>query len=224
MANPVFPYLPGIGWPIERSPGNFDTTSQIAMSGKRVTYANRTQARNKYKINIATLDSSGLNAGLIAFSKQTLEGFFSQCLGGALIFNWWDVEDFQATAQEFGVGDGATVAFQLARAIGGWVDFIYAPLNQAGPVVVPAFNGGTMNAPNPLPSIYDNGSLVNSSNYSISSAGVVTFNTAPTSGHALTWTGNYYWPCRFDQDVVKLATEMGGIWNCSSVDFTSEIY
>jgi hypothetical protein len=45
MTTLVFPYLPGLGWPVTRSPGNFDTVIQTAMSGKEVRFANRTQAR-----------------------------------------------------------------------------------------------------------------------------------------------------------------------------------
>ena len=169
------------------------------------------------------MTSSGARAALLAQSKQTLQGFFNQCLGGALIFNYWDVDDYQATTQQFGVGDGVTTSFQLARAIGGWVDNVYAPLDQAGPVVVPSSNGGTMNAPYPLPNVYDNGSLVSSANYTIVN-GLVAFNYTPTSGHALTWTGNYYWPCTFDEDTIALAKFMGGLWESKSVKFTTRIF
>jgi hypothetical protein len=223
MAAPVFPYLPGLTVPVTRSAGAFDTTTQVAMSGKEVRFANRTQARYKYELTVSGLDSSGANAGLVAYSKQALEGFFAQCLGGALIFNYFDVDDFQATAQQFGVGDGVTTAFQLARALGGWSDLIFAPLNQVGPVVVPSPNGRTMNAPNPSPTIYDNGSPVPSANYSITN-GLVAFNAAPISGHALTWTGNFYWPCNFDDDTLALAKFMGGLWEAKKIAFTTRIF
>ena len=224
MTTPVFPYLPGLGWPVIRSPGDFDTVVQTAMSGKEVRFANRTQARYKYELVVESLSSNSGNANLVAQSKQALEGFYNQCLGGALIFNYWDVDDFQATAQAFGAGDGATVAFQLARAIGGWVDNVYAPLNSGSPVVVPSPNGGTMNAPNPLPLIYDNGVLVSSANYGVSATGLATFNTPPAAGHALTWTGNFYWPCNFDEDSIEMAKFMGGLWNAKSIKFTTRIF
>jgi hypothetical protein len=224
VTTPVFPYLPGLGWPVTRSPGDFDTVTQVAMSGKEVRFANRTQARYKYELVVESLSSNSANANLVAQSKQTLEGFFNQCLGGALIFNYWDVDDCQVTAQEFSVGDGVTTSFQLGRASGGWVDLIFAPLNQAGPVVVPNPNGaGTINAPYPAPLIYDNSSLVSSANYTITN-GLVAFNYAPTSGHALTWTGNFYWPCNFDDDTLALAKFMGGLWEAKSIKFTSRVF
>ena len=223
MTTPVFPYLPGLGWPVTRSPGDFDTVIQTAMSGKEVRFANRTQARYKYELVVESLSSNSANANLVARSKQLLEGFYNQCLGGALIFNYFDVDDYETIAQQFGVGDGSTAAFQLVRALGGWVDNIYAPLNQAGPVVVPSPNGGTMNAPYPAPLIYDNASLVSSSNYTIVN-GLVTFNTPPTSGHALTWTGDYWWPCNFDEDTISLAKFMGGLWEAKSIKFTTRVF
>ena len=34
--------------------------------------------------------------------------------------------------------------------------------------------------------------------------GLVTFGSAPTSGHTLTWTGQFDTPCRFDIDDLKI--------------------
>jgi uncharacterized protein (TIGR02217 family) len=225
MTTLVFPYLPGLSWPVERSPGDFDTTIQVAVSGKENRYANRTQARYKYTLSFDGLDSNGRNSGLIANSMQTLAGFFNQCRGGALIFNFFDVDDSLATAQAFGTGDGSTVAFQLCRASGGWTDNVFAPLVSASPVTVPSATGGTTTAPYPEPLIYDNGSLVSSSAYSVSAAnGVITFNAAPVAGHALTWTGNYYWPCNFDADSIALSKFMSGLWEAKKVSFTTRVF
>jgi hypothetical protein len=224
MTTPVFPYLPAQGFPVKRSGGNFDTTTQVAMSGKKTTFANRTQATRKYEIVVEGLDSSGYWTGLVANSLQAVEGLFNQCLGSALIFNYWDVDDCQVVAQEFGVGDGVSTKFQLARAAGGWADLIFAPLNQAGPVVVPNPNGpGTINAPYPSPLIYVAG-VLQTSGYTVSSSGLVTFTPAPTSGAALTWTGCYYWPCNFSEDTVELAKIMGGLWSAGSIKFETRIF
>lgn len=224
MTTLVFPYLPGMTWPVGRSVGAFDTTTQVAMSGKQNSFANRTQARYKYEVTFAALDSSGANAGLIANSQQTLAGFFNQCLGGALIFNFWDVDDNLATTQPFGVGDGATTAFQLARGSGGWSDNVFAPLNSGSPVTVPSASGGTTTAPYAKPNVYINGSLQSAATYSLSAYGVVTFNSAPSTGAALTWTGNFYWPCNFDDDTIALSKFMSGLWEAKSVKFTTRIF
>jgi len=221
MATLVFPYLPASAFPVKRSGGGFDTTVQRAMSGKKTTFANRTQPERKYEISVAGLDSSGAFPALVANSLQALEGFFNQCLAGALIFNYWDVDDCQIVGQQFGVGDSVTTKFQLARAAGGWADAIYAPLNQAGPVVVPNPNGwGTINAPYPTPNLYIGGVLQLSSSYSIVN-GLVTFVAPPAGGSALSWDGNYYWPCNFDDDVIELSKLMGGLWEAPKISFST---
>ena len=221
MTTPVFPYLPGLGFPVERSAGLFDTTKQEAMSGKAVYFANRTQARYRYTLSFDGLDSSGASwPGLIANTQQTLIGFFNQILGGARVFNFYDVDDCLATLQGFGTGDGTTTTFQLARAIGNWSDYIYAPILTS--VTVPLPGGGTGTVANAAPSIYINGSL-QSSGYTISSTGLVTFSSAPAAAAALTATFNYYWPCHFDDDSLALSKFMGGLWEGKKLSFTTWI-
>jgi uncharacterized protein (TIGR02217 family) len=97
---------------------------------------------------------------------------------------------FRATTEAFGVGDGSTTAFQLS-------------IN----------DGDSSNAYNReihlidnAPSIFDNASPVTEGAgagkftvpYSGATAGLVTFGTAPVTGHILTWTGTFYIPVRYD--------------------------
>jgi len=220
----IFPYLPGMSWPVDRSAGQFDTTTQVAMSGKEARFANRTQARYKITLSFDGLDSSGSNAGLLAYSMQTLQGFFNQTLGGALIFNFFDVDDNLATAQQFGIGDGTTTAFQLARASGGWVDAVFAPLNSSSPVTVPSANGGTTTATYPKPLIYIGGVLQSSSVYTVGPTGIITFTTAPSAAAVLTWTGQYYWPCNFDADVLELSKFVVGLWEAKKLVLTTRVF
>jgi hypothetical protein len=220
----VFPYLPGLSWPVMRSIGQFDTSINVAMSGKETRFANRTQPRYIYTLTFDGLDSNGQNPGLSLYTEQTLRGFFIQTLGGALIFNFFDVNDCLATLQEFGVGDGQTTAFQLSRAVGGAADLIFAPLNSGSPVLVPLATGGQGYAPYPAPLIYVNGSLVSNTTYTIGSTGVVTFNSPPTSGYALTWTGNYYWPCNFAADKMDMSEWMAGLWETKKLEIQTRIF
>lgn len=222
---PVFPYLPGLGWPVERVMGNFDTTSQMAMSGKKNNYSNRTQAIYKYTLVLDGLDSSGaaINAGLLANSQQLVAGFFNQCLGSALIFNFWDVDDNVATAQEFGVTDGVSNVYQLSRTLGGWSDNVFAPLVSGSPVLVPSPNGGTVNAPFPEPEIFVAG-VQQMSGVTVNPAnGQVTFASTPAGGQALTWTGNFYWPCNFDDDALPLSKMWSGTWELKKLGFTTRL-
>jgi hypothetical protein len=223
MSTPVFPYLPGMSWPVERSIGKFDTTRQEAMSGKVVTFANRTQARYQYTVTIEAVDAAGIYANLVAYSKQTLEGFFNSLLGGASLFNFWDVDDNTAVTQGFGTGDGVTTTFQLARALStSWSDYIYAPITSGGTVVVPSGTSpGTTNAPYTTVTVFDNGGAAGT--YSVSSLGLVTFTTPPAPGHALTWTGCYYQLCRFDDDQMDLSKFMPSAYGVNKLSFTGVI-
>ena len=370
MTAPLFPYLPGLTFPVDRSSGLWDTSTQVSVSGKETRFANRTQARYQYSIPISGLDSSGLFPTLNTYSKQALEGLFNSTLGGALIFNFWDQDDCSVIGQQFGTTDGVTTAFQLYRATAsGWYDAVFAPVisGGSGPVAVngdPAgawapnnllensadftqatwakylmtaasgngdpfggTTGGILTATGPYasvtttpqgisgiqnsifscwiksitvtgpvwfvgasgawtpvpithtwtrvsipstssgaagiaiinsgdsirvygpqfeannsappvpgaylatgaspyygdPEIYVAGTL-QTSGYTVSSSGLVTFTTAPTSGQALTWTGSYWWPCNFDDDTLALSKFMGGLWEAKSVKFTTRIY
>ena len=219
----IFPYLPGLAFPVDRVAGNWDTTREVAVSGKEVRYANRTQARRKYTVDIEGLDSSGKYSSITTNSLQQLEAFFNSCFGSALIFNFWDVDDNTVTGQQFGTGDGATTAFQLVRTASGYVDNIFAPLTAGGTITVPSANGGTTSAPYSVPAIYAAGTLVSSANYSITN-GLVTFNTAPASGAALTVNMSYYWPCNFDDDSLALSKFMYGLYEAKKLSFTTRIF
>lgn len=118
---------------------------------------------------------------------KTLLGFFNSRRGRFDSFLFEDANDKSVTAQSFGTGNGAQTAFQLVRTLGGFTE--------------PCENiNGT-------PSIYLNG-VLQSSGYTISSTGVVTFSSAPANAVAITWTGNYYWRVRFDQDSSEFEENM----------------
>jgi len=104
-------------------------------------------------------------------------------------------------------GDGASTHFQLMRKVGsvGWD-------------VVQNVNGA--------PTLQING--VTTSAYSISAAGLVTFNTAPANNATLTWQGSFYFLCRFEDpklDTTRVFTLNDGVsdqWNAHGVKFSSE--
>ena len=64
------------------------------------------------------------------------------------------------------------------------------------------------------------GILVDPSNYSIAN-GLVTFNTAPANGAALTWTGYFGFLCRFDDDSLDFEQFMQNLWRVDSLKFRS---
>ena len=201
----ILPTLPGITWPVDKSVGQFDTTVQTTVSGKENRHINRIQPRYTYTIQIAALDSNGTNTGLIYNSLQTLVGFFNQCYGKALVFQYIDPDDNSVSGQPFGAGDGTTTTFQLCRTLGGFTDNVFALTGS--------------------PLIYLNGAIQTpGTNYSINmQTGVVTFVTAPSLGMSLTWTGTYAWWCAWDDDALDLSNFAAGLYEMKKASFSTKI-
>ena len=78
-----------------------------------------------------------------------------------------------------GTGDGTRTQWQLVRSFGG----------HAEPVLGIA----------ELPQVSVAGAVQNSG-VTVSSEGLVSFTAAPPVGALLTWSGNFYWRCRFLKD------------------------
>lgn len=117
----------------------------------------------------------------------TLGGFFKSRRGKWDSFLFNDIRDNAVTNQGFGTGNGTTTQFQLTRALGGYTE----PVENV--------NGS--------PSIYING-VLQVGTYTIGSTGIVTFSSAPSNGAALTWTGNFYWRVRFEQDEAEFSENL----------------
>jgi uncharacterized protein (TIGR02217 family) len=193
MTIPIFPTLPGLSWPIVRTP-TWHTMKQESISGKETRIQLWSFPRYQYQIAFDVLRSN-VNAEL-----QSLHGFINSVGGAASPFYYDDPSDDQATAQEFGVGDGTTTEYQLVRAFGGFVEPVQSP--KSG---VSIYVGGTLQ----------------SSGYTISSSGIVTFVSAPSSGASLSWTGGFYWLCRFDADTVEFSNFLSNLWEAKKLTFTT---
>jgi uncharacterized protein (TIGR02217 family) len=135
-------------------------------------------------------------------------GTYMATAGGAGLFLFTDPVDNAVTGAQFGIGDGTSTKFQLSRNIFGAVDIIQN-LNETGGA----------------PQIYVGGTLTTPA--SISSTGVVTFSSAPANDAVLTWTGQYYFACRFTEDTIDSTRSFSinnGLdhWMIQGVKFSSE--
>lgn len=171
------------------------------------------------------MDAVTGNEALANSTIASFLGTYMVCQGRNSLFNFTDPQDNNIStsgimlnvtagaASPMGrTGDGVSTKFQLARTIGSGVDIIQ---NLNGAITLKV-NGSTV------------------SNYTISSTGVVTFTptgspavAAPANGATLTWSGNFYFLCRFDEDTVDLVrsfTTNSGTdqWHGSSIKFSSE--
>jgi hypothetical protein len=73
-----------------------------------------------------------------------------------------------------------------------------------------------------IPQIFVDGVLkTQGTDYTISSAGLVTFTVAPAAGAALTWSGSYYWRVRFDLDQTEFNNFLNQLWEAKKVTLVS---
>ena len=108
--------------------------------------------------------------------------------------DYWGV--ISVTAQGFGTGDGTTKTFQLIKSNGAYWTEPVAGVNGTPTIYV----AGTATAPS-----------------SISPSGLVTFSSAPASGAALTWTGQYYYLVRFKDDHIEIEQSMSQIYEATTL-------
>lgn len=197
MSNAVLPTLSGLKWDIVNAPG-FHTKVQRAVSGRELRAAFMDYPLWAFKLAYEVLQSGAAGANL-----PTLLGFFLSRKGSFDSFLYDNPADNAVTAMSFGTGNGSTTAFQLTRAIGaGGFTFVEPVQNVNG-----------------APSIYVAGVLKTvTTHYTISSTGLVTFVTAPTAGQALTWTGGFYYRCRFLNDMADFKEFMKDLWSLDKLE------
>lgn len=190
MGNAVFPSFAGLSWDIGTSP-QFNTKIHRAVSGSEVRAAFMVYPLWTFKQKYELLRDSATSNEL-----KTLLGFFGARLGSFDSFLYTHLPDCAVTAHSFGTGNGVAASFQLLRSYGGFVE----PIQN--------LNG--------VPSIYVNGVLTSCT---ISGTGLVTFAAPPANGAVLTWTGAFYYRCRFLADMIDMNQFMKNLYNLSKLEF-----
>jgi len=201
----LFPTLLGQTLNLERS-YQWNTGKQRALSGKGSTIAYRGYPLIHYELEFEVLFDNITPSDL-----KALVGFFNQVMGGFDSFLYSDPEFNSVPSsapQQFGTGNGTAGPFQL-------VGFYQ---NSGGPgtaEMIQNLNG--------TPVLYDNGSAITATNYTIGPTGIVTFLSGhfPVTGHALTWSGNFYNRCRFDEDDIPWKKFLNKRWSAKKVAFTT---
>ena len=196
MSNLVFPTLPGLAWNVARSP-QWATRIQKSVSGKEFRSAWMSAPLYIFRLQFEVLREATAYQEL-----QQLVALFNNVRGSFDSFLYRDPNDNAVSAQSFGTGNGVQTAFQLMRGYGGNLEAV-----------------GHLNG---APSIYLNG-VLQATGYTVSSTGLVTFTTAPANAAALTWTGNYYYRCRFMQDGMELNEFMNTLWEAKKVEFIGSL-
>lgn len=193
MSNAIFPTLPGLTWDIPTSP-QFNTRIHRAVSGSEVRAALMTYPLWKFALKYDLIRDTS------AFDElRTLAGFFNARQGSFDSFLYSVPADHAVVAAQTGVGTGVQLDFQLVRSYGGYTE----PVQNV--------NGS--------PSIYVDGVLkVVNIDYTLSATGVVSFFVAPAYGAVITWTGSFYYRCRFVADSVDFNAFMLNRYNINKLE------
>lgn len=203
MSSQIYPTLPGLGFDVKRT-YQWKTFVQEALSGKQSALNGR-----QYPLISYELIYNVLRRNTTPDEYQSLIGLHNQMKGRFDTFLFTDPDFNTITAGNaaqygvFGTGDGSTLTFQLLATL----------QNSGGPgaaEIIQNLNG--------TPVLYDNGSTISSANYTIGATGIVTFGAghAPVSSHMLTWSGSWYYRCRFDEDALEVSKFMQNYWNCTA--------
>lgn len=213
MSALVYPTLPGLSIEVSRT-YQWKTFVQEALSGKQSALSARQYPLVNWDMTYNVLRDVGAPGGFSSASEiQSIVGLYNKMQGRADTFLFTD-PDFNTIAPanaaqygSFGTGDGSTLVFQLTAT--------YQVSGGPGQAEIIQNLNGT-------PILYDNGVTISAANYTIGATGIVTFGGghAPASGHALTWSGSWYYRCRFDEDAIVWKRFMSKLW-LANVKFTS---
>jgi uncharacterized protein (TIGR02217 family) len=199
MSSNIFPTLSGLTFPYTRAP-RWRTGIQPALSGKESRIQYRRYPLPRWELNYEILRDD------IAVSDvKAIVGLFNACGGSFDTFLYTDPDFNSVTTENFGTGDGVTTQFQL----------IATYKNASGPGAPERFQNL-----NGLPQIFKAGVLQTlTTHYTIGPTGIITFVTAPAVAAALTWTGSFYYRCRFSDDELVLSKTMYKWWELMPAAF-----
>lgn len=199
---PVFPLLPGQNPTVSKAP-MWSTEVIKSASGRRRATAYYPFPLWQFEVSYEVLRKTGAPSKPTYDELLIMWEFFNVMQGQFGSFLLVDPTDCQVLAgapAAFGTGDGTTRSFQLQRQINSWSEPVYDTYS---------------------PVIYNNGSVV-SSGLTFSPNGVVTFTTAPASGHALTWSGYFYFGCVFLQDDLTFQQIVNALWSGKGLKMESQ--
>lgn len=115
MTLAAFPQnLVGLAYPVGRSP-MWRTIPQRSVSGLETRLQLWTSPLYRYSAKFDVLRTT-------LGDFQTVLGFINSVGGSAQVFTFTDPDDYTVTAQGFGVGDAVTIAWQLVRALGSFIE------------------------------------------------------------------------------------------------------
>ncbi|MBF0098361.1 MAG: DUF2460 domain-containing protein [Magnetococcales bacterium] len=195
----IFPSLPGMSWELKKTP-EFRTSIQTAVSGREQRGAFRA-----YPVWRFTLLFDWLRAGNLPHDYEELQGFFLMHRGSFTSFLFLDPTDSLCVDMPFGKGNDIQAQFQLTRSFGFNTSFTFAePVENLKSVTAIKLDGQLLSAPG---------------DYTVSGTGLVSFTVPPTSKSIITWSGIFYYRCRFAEDTADFARTLPNLWELRELAF-----
>lgn len=190
MSNFIFPSFQG--WSYEKTiTPEWNTTIYESESGRETRIQKWKFPRYKIKITYNFLtDEKTKSVQLEKGDIERLQGFFNAVGGSFDDFLFLDDTENYVENQTFGVGDGHTTVFQLVRNHPYWAE--------------------PVNGIHEIPEIFVDG--VKCETCTVNANGEVIFEEAPAADSVLSWTGQYYFRVRFEQDQIELTRTWDGLW------------
>ena len=203
MTIPTFPTLPGIAFPVRRTP-MWKTVTQESVSGKDYRIGYWTYPRYQWEVSFEMLRSDQIN-----LEWQHLQGLFNQVSGSMSPFHWSDPNDKAVTGQGIGTGNGSTKAFNFFRALG----------NFAEPVQDVVASGLNVYVSGVLKTLTTDYTLLTDPQWGLIYG--VNFVSAPANAALITADFSYNWACRFDDDNADFTQFMYQVMDAQKLVFTS---
>jgi uncharacterized protein (TIGR02217 family) len=200
--------LPGLQWNVIKAP-EFKNIVHGAVSGREVRVSEMIYPLWTITLSWSTLkDDQTTQTPAAPYDElKKILGFFLKQNGRLRAFQFDDVSDNNCADMQFGIGDGVTAAFQLTRIYGAGGFTFAEPVQNV----------------NAITNIKDGGITIiqgaGAGKYTINSTGLVTFGTVPAAGHALTWTGTYYYRVRFVLDSSEFNEFANQLWEQKKLAF-----
>lgn len=194
MSNFILPTFQGWSYDKTITPV-WETQIYTSSSGRETRIQKWKSPRYKISIKFNFLtDNSMQSVSLDKGDVERLKGFFNTLAGAFDDFLYLDDTENYVENQSFGVGDGQTTIFQLVRSL---------------PYYAEAVTGI-----NEKPQIFVNGE---EAECEVDAYGVVTFAEPPEADATLTWTGNYYFRVRFEDDELDLSRTWQSLWENAEI-------
>jgi uncharacterized protein (TIGR02217 family) len=203
----------GVTWPITRSQ-EVSFVDQRVSSGKEQRLTYWTWPVHHWVIDYNYLydydtDASEYQLDMTANTTgdtdlRLLEGFWLQVqTSPSGLFFFEDPADNFVEGQPIATGDGSTTSFQLVRTLGGFIEPMQAP--NTGQII----------------NVYLAGVLQSPSTYALSASGLLTFNSAPGAGVAITADFYYYFNAHFEDEKIDYEEFMFRLHELKSVKIKS---